>query len=133
MKCFSRKSSHNFLPRMGKAASIKSFYDSAFANRLAFTAADLAEEVFLECDLGIMHPFAFRRPVYVARRHFRLRDDATPLSPKSARQTAFHVASEFGDLPSSNAPILCTVTVTMDSIVKPVFGTPTGTGDGPTG
>ena len=58
---------------------------------------------------------------------------ATPESPKSARHTAFQVASAFGSLAAQSAPIFRAVAVTMDSIMKPVLSTPTGTGLGPTG
>ena len=58
---------------------------------------------------------------------------ATPLSPKSARQTAFHVARDFGCSPLNKAPIFRAVAVTIDSIMNPVFGMPTGTGVGPLG
>ena len=42
------------------------------------------------------------------------------------------MASAFGS-PRKSAPIFRAVAVTMDSIMKPVLGTPTGTGLGPTG
>ena len=58
---------------------------------------------------------------------------AMPSSPKSARQTAFHVAAALGSSPRSSAPMFSAVAVTMDSIMKPVLGTPTGSGVLPTG
>ena len=58
---------------------------------------------------------------------------AMPSSPKSARQTAFHVATAFGSWPRSSEPTLAAVAVTIDPIMKPVFGTPTGSGVLPTG
>ena len=38
-----------------------------------------------------------------------------------------------GFSPCTEPPMLCAVAVTMDSIMKPVLGTPTGTGVGPIG
>src|SRR5690606_6846353 len=58
---------------------------------------------------------------------------ATPESPKSARQTAFQVPTSSGSFPRRILPRLCAVAVTMLSIMKPVFGTPQGTGVGPIG
>ena len=57
---------------------------------------------------------------------------ATPESPKSARHTAFQGLG-LRLSPRKSAPIFRAVAVTMDSIMKPVLGTPTGTGLGPTG
>ena len=42
---------------------------------------------------------------------------ATPLSPKSARQMAFQVASWLGALPSISSRMFCAVAVTMLSIM----------------
>ena len=58
---------------------------------------------------------------------------ATPESPKSARQIAFQVGCTDGAWPLRRAPMFIAVAVTIDSIMKPVFGTPTGTGVAPTG
>ena len=46
-----------------------------FIERLADPAPDLVKKVLLEPDLGEMDPFAFARPVEVARRYLRLRDE----------------------------------------------------------
>src|SRR5690606_792040 len=43
--------------------------------RLAPALADLAQEVFLEADLGQMDPLPAGRPVDVARRNLRLGDE----------------------------------------------------------
>src|SRR3989338_6118478 len=59
--------------------------------------------------------------------------NAIPPSPKSARQTAFHVALLVGGLPVSSAWMLCAVAVTIDSIMYPVLGVPVGTGVTSTG
>jgi hypothetical protein len=101
--------------------------------RLAFAAANFAQEVFLEGDLGEMNPFALGRPIDVAGWDLRLRQEAMPVSPKSARQIAFQVGCADGVSPLSSAPIFIAVAVTIDSIMNPVFGTPTGTGVAPTG
>src|SRR3990167_6578293 len=58
---------------------------------------------------------------------------AAPRSPKSARHTAFQVAFWVGLNPSSMARMLWAVAVTIDSIMKPVLGTPVGTGVGSVG
>ena len=55
---------------------------------------------------------------------------ATPESPKSARHTAFQWPRPRSS-PRKSAPIFRAVAVTMDSIMKPVLGTPTGTGLAP--
>ena len=55
---------------------------------------------------------------------------ATPESPKSAGTRHWPRPSA---PPRKSAPIFRAVAVTMDSIMKPVLGTPTGTGLGPTG
>ena len=47
----------------------------ALVERLALAAPDLAQEVFFEGDLGVVNPFALRRPVDVARRDLRLRQE----------------------------------------------------------
>ena len=49
------------------------------------------------------------------------------------QMAAFHVGRALTGSPFSNAPMLCATAVTMDSIMKPVFGTPTGTGLEPIG
>src|SRR5665811_2600308 len=54
--------------------------------------------------------------------------NATPPSPKSARQTAFQVASLSAGRPFNSAWMLSTVAVTMDSIIYPVLGVPVGIG-----
>src|SRR3972149_4469720 len=54
--------------------------------------------------------------------------NATPVSPISARHTAFHVAIAEACLPSIDALMFRTVAVTMLSIMKPVLGTPVGIG-----
>ena len=43
--------------------------------------------------------------------------NAMPVSPRSARQTAFQVAFSVGALPSIAARMLCAVAVTIDSIM----------------
>ena len=43
--------------------------------------------------------------------------NATPVSPKSARHTAFQVARVSGSRPSSAARMLCAAAVTIDSIM----------------
>jgi hypothetical protein len=58
---------------------------------------------------------------------------AMPLSPKSARHSAFHVARWLGSLPAIWSRMLATVAVTIDSIMKPVLGAPVGTGVASTG
>ena len=47
----------------------------ALVERLGLARADLVQEVLLEADLGGVHPLARRRPVDVARRDLRLRDE----------------------------------------------------------
>ena len=112
-------------------ADAQPVHDELLIERLALAAPHLAQEVLLVGDLGEVHPHPLGRPVDVARRNLRLGVKATPESPKSAG-TAFQVASAFGSSPR-RAPIFRAVAVTMDSIMKPVLGTPTGTGLGPTG
>src|SRR5690606_31467584 len=56
-------------------AEAERVHGELFVERLAGAAADLAEEVFLEADLGEVDPLAFRRPVEVARRDLRLGDE----------------------------------------------------------
>src|SRR5690606_20761522 len=58
---------------------------------------------------------------------------ATPVSPMSARQIAFQLASTVPGLPAMSAWMLRATVVTMDSIMKPVFGAPVGTGVASTG
>ena len=53
--------------------------------------------------------------------------NAAPLSPMSARHTAFQVASAVAGLPSMAALMLAASAPTMDSIMKPVLGAPVGT------
>src|SRR3546814_8078109 len=59
--------------------------------------------------------------------------NATPVSPMSARHTAFQVPSKSAGLPCSSAWMLRTMVVTIDSIMKPVLGAPVGTGVASTG
>src|SRR5512137_2047114 len=59
--------------------------------------------------------------------------NAMPVSPRSARHTAFHVALCVAGLPSIASRMLCAVAVTIDSIMYPVFGAPVGTGVASTG
>ena len=53
---------------------------------------------------------------------------ANPRLPKSARQNAFQVGISSGSPPAITLGRLWAVAVTMLSIMKPVFGTPVGTG-----
>src|SRR3989337_3047819 len=54
--------------------------------------------------------------------------NATPVSPISARQTAFHVAFALASSPFMDAFMFWTAAATMLSVMKPVLGTPTGRG-----
>ena len=101
---------------------------------LALALADLPQEVLFEADLGGMHPLARRRPVDVARRNLRLRHE---------RDAAIAEIGEADRIPprdglrlprlSKALDVFCAVAVTIDSIMKPVLGTPTGSGVFPTG
>src|SRR6185437_8448122 len=88
----------------------------------------------------------FSKPILAACTHLPCADQLTfrggiwgwatkamPESPKSARQTAFHVGSASAGSPLIRRWMLRAVAVTMDSIMKPVLGTPTGTGVLPMG
>ena len=104
-----------------------------FIEGFAGSPTDFAQEVFLEADLGEVDPFAAGRPVEIARRDLRLGDkgDATIAEIGQAdgipgrlfgRLLAFQFELQIG-----------AIAVTIDSIMNPVLGTPTGTGVGPTG
>jgi hypothetical protein len=95
-------------------------------------APDLAHEVFLEPDLGQWTHLPSLDQLTLRGGICGWATKATPPSPKSARQTAFQVASSAGSLPASSLEIGGNA-VTMLSIMKPVLGTPTGTGVGPIG
>ena len=56
-----------------------------------------------------------------------------PVSPMSARQIAFQVARAAAGRPSIAAHTFATTAETIDSIMKPVFGAPVGTGVASTG
>ena len=58
---------------------------------------------------------------------------ATPVSPMSARQIAFQVASAAAGAPAMADWMLRATAVTIDSIMKPVLGAPVGTGVASTG
>ena len=100
---------------------------------LALALAHLVQEVLLEADLCRVHPPALREPVDVARRNLRLRHEGDAFVAEVGEDTAFQVATARGSCPRSSAPMFSAVAVTMDSIMKPVFGTPTGSGVLPTG
>ena len=59
--------------------------------------------------------------------------NAAPVSPKSARQIAFHVPRATAGLPFNSAAMFSQIALTMDSIMYPVFGAPVGTGVTSTG
>ena len=85
-------------------------------------------------DLGEVHPHPLGRPVDVARRNLRLGDEGDARVAEIGEAHGIPVwPRPFGSSPRKSAPIFRAVAVTMDSIMKPVLGTPTGTGLGPTG
>lgn len=69
----------------------------------------------------------------VARRDLRLRHEGGSTVAESPRPTAFPVPSAPGLRPARRSERLAAIAVAMLSLMKRVFGTPTGTGVGPTG
>src|SRR5260370_42376153 len=57
-------------------AQMELLQNEAFIEGLALTAADLAQGVFLERDLGVVDPIALRGPIEVAGRNLRLRHES---------------------------------------------------------
>ena len=89
----------------------ESLHHEALVSRLAGAVADLAQEVFLEADLRQMHPIAAARPVDVARRNLRQRDegDAAVAEIGEADRVPGRHLRRLG--PSASASMLCAVAV----------------------
>jgi len=93
------------LPRANRDSRYGTTFDRRVLNGLAFAAPDLAQEVLLERDLGVVHPVPLGRPVDVAGRHLGLGNECDAAVAEVGEAHRVNRAVSLGPAPERPRPV----------------------------